>query len=70
MRRRAECPDDAGMLQLPQESKDGFEDEANGVPTRLGFILYRNKFVSGGDPSVDREAECFDEAGILQLIQS
>jgi len=69
LRRRAECPDGAGMLQLPQKSKDGFEEKVYGVPTRLDFILYRNKFVSGGDPSVDREAECSDGAGILQLLQ-
>ena len=69
LRRRAECPDGARMLQLPQKSKDGFEEEMNGIPTRLDFILYRNKFASGGDPSVDGEADCSDGSGILQLLQ-
>ena len=69
MRRRAVCPDDAGMLQLPQKSKVGFEEEVYGVPIRLDLIPYRNKFVSDGDSSVDREAVCSDEAGILHLLQ-
>ena len=38
LRCRAECSDGAGMLQLLQKLKDGFEQELNGVPTRLDLI--------------------------------
>jgi len=56
LRCRAECSDGAGMLQLLQKLKDGFEEEVNGVLTRLGLIRCRNKLVSGGDPTHFRNA--------------